>query len=201
MPQPGDGQGLVRTHVLSMDPYMRRQMGGGLVPYANPPKLGDVRVGRGAGVVIQRRHPDGKCGEPVQVEFGWRERVVLDGCGLRKLLPEDLKPLSLSLGIVRQSAATALAGHLDSTSSQYRCSEQGLHHAGVARQMRQVRIGSHLARRDQALKKLMDWYCAGRLRLRETVAEAWRRLRRRSSTKLSGANIGKQVVRLAAAAE
>ena len=42
-------------------------------------------------------------------EFGWREHVVLNGDGLRKLAP-DLQPLSLSLGVVGQSAATAWVG-------------------------------------------------------------------------------------------
>jgi NADPH-dependent curcumin reductase CurA len=30
-PRPADGQVLARTHYLSIDPYMRRQMGGGHV--------------------------------------------------------------------------------------------------------------------------------------------------------------------------
>jgi NADPH-dependent curcumin reductase CurA len=56
-PSPADGQVLARTHFLSIDPYMRRQMGGGHGQYANPLKLGDVMIGRGAGVVIESRHP------------------------------------------------------------------------------------------------------------------------------------------------
>ena len=49
MPRPADGQVLARTHFLSIDPYMRRQMGGGHGQYANPLKPGDVMIGRGAG--------------------------------------------------------------------------------------------------------------------------------------------------------
>ena len=112
MPRPADGQVLARTHFLSIDPYMRRQMGGGHGQYANPLKPGDVMIGRGAGVVIESRHPDFKVGDPVQSEFGWREHAVLDGRGLRKL-PADLKPLSLSLGIIGQSGATAMVGLVD----------------------------------------------------------------------------------------
>jgi NADPH-dependent curcumin reductase len=112
MPKPADGQVLARTHFLSIDPYMRRQMGGGHGQYSNPLKLGDVMIGRGAGVVIESRHPDFKAGDPVQSEFGWREHVALDGRGLRKL-PADLKPLSLSLGIIGQSGATAMVGLVD----------------------------------------------------------------------------------------
>ena len=56
--------------------------------------------------------PDFEPGDAVQSEFGWREHAVLDGEGLRKLAP-DLQPLSLSLGVVGQSAATAFVGLYD----------------------------------------------------------------------------------------
>ena len=55
IPTPADGQVLVATHFLSIDPYMRRQMGGGHGQYPNPLKPGDVMIGRGAGVVFQRQ--------------------------------------------------------------------------------------------------------------------------------------------------
>jgi NADPH-dependent curcumin reductase len=112
MPKPADGQVLARTRFLSIDPYMRRQMGGGHGQYSKPLKVGDVMLGRGAGIVIETCHPDFKVGDPVQGEFGWREHVVVDGNGLRKL-PPDLQPLSLSLGLVGQSGATALVGLVD----------------------------------------------------------------------------------------
>jgi NADPH-dependent curcumin reductase CurA len=112
MPKPTDGQVLARTHFLSIDPYMRRQMGGGHGQYSNPLKVGDVMIGRGAGVVIETRHPGFQVGDAVQGEFGWREHVVLGGKGLRKL-PPDLRPLSLSLGLIGQSGATAMVGLVD----------------------------------------------------------------------------------------
>ena len=112
IPAPEDGQVLVRTHFLSIDPYFRRMMGNGHGQYANPLKLGDVMVGRGVGVVIESRHPDFKPGDAVQSEFGWREHVVLSGKGLRKL-PSDLQPLSLALGLIGQSGATAMVGLVD----------------------------------------------------------------------------------------
>lgn len=108
-PEPAEGQVVVRTHFLSIDPYFRRMMGGGHGQYANPLNIGDVMVGRGAGIVEASRHPDFAPGDAVQAEFGWREYVVLDGKGLRKL-PADLRPLSLSLGMIGQSGATAFVG-------------------------------------------------------------------------------------------
>src|SRR5262247_4241065 len=91
---------------------MRRQMGGGHGQYANPLKVGDVMLGRGVGIIIETCHADFKLGDAVQSEFGWREHVVLDGNGLRKL-PSDLRPLSLSLGLIGQSGATAMVGLVD----------------------------------------------------------------------------------------
>ena len=106
-PAPADGEVLVQTHVLSIDPYMRRAMGGGRNQYQLAP--GATMIGRGAGVVIKSRHPGFKEGDAVQSEFGWRELTILKGDGLRKLAP-DLQPLSSSLGIVGQSGATAFVG-------------------------------------------------------------------------------------------
>ncbi len=108
MPVPTDGEVLVATCYLSIDPYMRRQMGGSR-GYANPLKIGDVMIGRGCGIVVESRHPEFSAGDHVQAEFGWREYVTLSGDGLRKL-PADLEPMSLSLGIVGQSGATAWVG-------------------------------------------------------------------------------------------
>ncbi len=106
VPEPGPGQVLARTHFLSIDPYMRRRMGGSRgegIP------LGTTMIGRGAGVVVESCHPDFSPGDRVQSEFGWREHAVLDGTGLRKVA-KDLEPLSLSLGTVGQSGATAWVG-------------------------------------------------------------------------------------------
>ena len=95
MPSAADGQVRVRMHYLSIDPYMRRQMGGGRGSYAGSLRLGEVMIGRGASIVLESRHPHFRVGDPVQGEFGWREHVVLDARGLRKL-PTDLQPLSRS---------------------------------------------------------------------------------------------------------
>lgn len=111
VPAPAEGQVLARTSFLSIDPYMRRMMGGAR-DYAQPLLPGHRMIGRGCGIVIDSRHPDFRVGDAVQGEFGWREHAVLDGRGLRKV-PADLAPLSLSLGLVGQSGATAWVGLVD----------------------------------------------------------------------------------------
>jgi NADPH-dependent curcumin reductase CurA len=90
--------------------------------------------------------------------------------------------------------------------SQYNASQrQGLRNFGVildrSVMLRGFRIGSHLARRDQALDELMDWFRAGGLKFHETVAEGFEAAPGALVNMLSGGNIGKQVVRLAAATE
>jgi len=62
-------------------------------------------------LVVESRHADFMSGDRVQGEFGWREHAVLDGQGLRKL-PQDLRPLSLSLGVVGIAGGPAKCQHV-----------------------------------------------------------------------------------------
>ena len=89
--------------------------------------------------------------------------------------------------------------------SQYNVPERrGLRNVGVILDrcvtLRGFRIGNDLAPRDQALHELMAWFRAGRLKFRDTVAEGLDAAAGALVNMLSGGNIGKQVVRLAAAA-
>lgn len=302
MPQAGPGEVLVKTHFLSIDPYMRRAMGGS--KNYGQMRPGTVMIGRGAGVVLESRHPDFAPGDAVQSEFGWREHVVLKGDGLRKLA-SDLQPLSLSVGIVGQSAATAWVGlhdvgeikagetvvvsaaagavgsavgqiarirgcrvvgiaggpdkcrhvvddlgfddcidykagdltsalaaavpegidiyydnvggetleaaleHVNAEArvpicgqiSRYNATEPGvlrnvhvLLDKGV--RLQGFRIGTRLARRDEALAQLLAWWRAGKLNYRETVSQGFETAPAALVNMLSGGNYGKQVVKV-----
>src|SRR5271156_4778972 len=52
MPAPGEGQVLVKTHFLSVDPYMRGRITG-IRSYADPVNIGDVMVGGAVGEIIE----------------------------------------------------------------------------------------------------------------------------------------------------
>jgi hypothetical protein len=109
--------------------------------------------------------------------------------------------LDAVLACLNMNARVPICGQI----SQYNRGErQGLRNAGVfldkCVMLQGFRIGSHLARRDQALDELMDWFRAGRLKFRETVADGLEAAPAALVNMLSGGNIGKQVVRLAAAA-
>ena len=102
------------------------------------------------------------------------------------------------------NARVPVCGQISQYNRGERRRRQGLRNVGVILDkcvmLQGFRIGSHLARRDQALDELMDWFRAGRLRFRETVAEGLEAAPAALVNMLSGGNIGKQVVRLAAAA-
>ena len=189
LPRPADGQVLARTHFLSIDPYMRRQMGGGQ-PQSAKPLQGDVMIGRGAGLVVDSRHPDFRSGDRLQGEFGWREHAQLDGRSLRKL-PQDLRPLSLSLGIVGRSGATAFVGLVDIASIE--AGETVVVSAAAGA------VGSAVGKiaRINGCRVVR----AGRRKFREMVAHGLEAAPAALINMLSGGNIGKQVVRLAAATE
>jgi hypothetical protein len=55
--------------------YVRAPEG---MPDAGYFRVVEAMIGRGAGIVIESRHPDFRVGDPVQGEFGWREHVALD---------------------------------------------------------------------------------------------------------------------------
>ncbi len=64
--------------------------------------------------------------------------------------------------------------------------------------MQGFRIGGRLDRRDQALDELMAWWRDGKLEWRETVSEGFETAPTALINMLSGGNVGKQVVRVAA---
>ncbi len=77
VPQPGEGEFLVRVTHLSFDPTQRGWLGGDT--YLPAVRIGDpVRAG-GIGQVIASNHPGYDVGQLVQGTFGWQEHVVSNG--------------------------------------------------------------------------------------------------------------------------
>src|SRR5438132_8675218 len=56
MPEPNDGEVLLKTAYLSVDPYMRSRITG-IKTYADPVNIGDVMVGGTVGQVVQSKSP------------------------------------------------------------------------------------------------------------------------------------------------
>src|SRR5947199_3149346 len=83
-PEPRDGQVLLRTLWLSLDPYMRGRMSAAR-SYAKPVEVGEPMVGGTVNEVVASKHPDFKPGDVVLGYAGWQDYAVSDGAGLRKL--------------------------------------------------------------------------------------------------------------------
>lgn len=111
IPQPEDGQVLLRTVYLSLDPYMRGRMSDG-PSYAPPVALGDVMVGGTVGRVVESKHADYAPGDWVVSYSGWQDYFLSDGTGLLPLGKELAQP-SLALGVLGMPGFTAYMGLLD----------------------------------------------------------------------------------------
>ncbi|MGL4427753.1 MAG: NADP-dependent oxidoreductase [Silvania sp.] len=111
VPAPGEGQILLRTVYLSLDPYMRGRMSDA-PSYSPPVEIGAVMVGGTVSRIEQSNHPDFTPGEWVLGYSGWQDYAVSDGSGLVKLGENPEHP-SWALGIMGMPGFTAYMGLLD----------------------------------------------------------------------------------------
>src|SRR5713226_7136768 len=75
MPVVADGQVLVKTAYLSVDPYMRGRITG-VRSYADPVMVGDVMVGAAVGRIVESKSPDLSVGDYVSGYWGWQEHAA-----------------------------------------------------------------------------------------------------------------------------
>ncbi|MBB3086371.1 NADP-dependent oxidoreductase [Geodermatophilus sabuli] len=109
VPEPGEGQVVVRMVAMSVDPYMRGRMRSG-PSYAPPWEVGAVMSGGAVGRVVASRAPDLPEGTLVLTDAAWREIAVLDAGAVRRLpSPTDVPP-SWFLGVLGMPGLTAYAG-------------------------------------------------------------------------------------------
>jgi NADPH-dependent curcumin reductase CurA len=111
VPEPAQGQVLLRTEYLSLDPYMRGRMSDA-PSYAQPVQVGEVMVGGTVCRVESSRHPDYRKGEWVLAYSGWQDYALSDGTGLTRL-GKNPKNASHALGILGMPGFTAYMGLLD----------------------------------------------------------------------------------------
>jgi NADPH-dependent curcumin reductase CurA len=110
VPELAPGEVLVRTHYLSLDPYMRGRMSD-RKSYAKPQAIDEVMIGGTVGEVVATQSASFAVGDKVVGGSGWQEYAVVghDGAGLRKV--DDSKiPLSAYLGAVGMPGVTAWIG-------------------------------------------------------------------------------------------
>src|SRR6266478_2758141 len=108
VPDPGDGEVLVRGIYLSLDPYMRGRISAAR-SYAKPVEVGAVIEGRVVGQVVRACDPSFREGEYVLGGYGWQLYSAVPGKGLLKLDPTEA-PLSTALGVLGMPGLTAYVG-------------------------------------------------------------------------------------------
>jgi NADPH-dependent curcumin reductase CurA len=108
MPTAGDGEVLLKTHYLSLDPYMRGRMNDS-ASYATPVALGDVMTGEAVSEVLESNHPDLSPGDMVIGRTGWQTHSVATPDTLYRIDP-DLAPPSAWLGVIGMPGFTAYVG-------------------------------------------------------------------------------------------
>ncbi|MEE4146212.1 MAG: NADP-dependent oxidoreductase [Halieaceae bacterium] len=111
VPEPGDGEVLLQTLYLSLDPYMRGRMSA-RESYAPSVALGAVMVGGTVSKVVNSRNPGFAPGDLVTAYAGWQDYALSDGSDLMKLDPRIARP-SYALGVLGMPGLTAYVGLLD----------------------------------------------------------------------------------------
>ncbi|MDQ8021487.1 MAG: NADP-dependent oxidoreductase [Moraxellaceae bacterium] len=108
LPAPAEGQVLLRTEYLSLDPYMRNLMEEIGPAYAPSVALGAPMVGGTVSRVVASRNPRFREGEQVLANAGWQDYALSDGSDLLPL--GDTPQPSLALGGLGMPGFTAWVG-------------------------------------------------------------------------------------------
>ncbi len=111
IPDLKEGEILIRTRFLSVDPYMRGRMNAG-ASYAPGVELDEVMVGGAVGDVVASCHPHFSEGDVAQAPIGWQSHGIAFGEDAHKVDPR-LGPISTALGVLGMPGMTAYFGILD----------------------------------------------------------------------------------------
>jgi NADPH-dependent curcumin reductase CurA len=111
VPDPSEGEVLVRGIYLSLDPYMRGRISAAR-SYARPVEIGAVMEGRVVGQIARSRDPGFREGDYVLGGYGWQLYSAVPAQGLVKLDAKEA-PLSTALGVLGMPGLTAFVGLSD----------------------------------------------------------------------------------------
>lgn len=110
LPTPGEGDLLLETLYLSLDPYMRGRMSAA-ESYADPVEVDAVMVGGTVSRVLESRAQGFTAGDVVLSFSGWQTHSVADARHVRRLDP-TAAPVQTALGVLGMPGFTAYAGLL-----------------------------------------------------------------------------------------
>jgi NADPH-dependent curcumin reductase CurA len=111
IPEPTNGQVLLRTRFLSVDPYMRGRMND-RKSYVAPFQLNEVLNGGIVGEVVESKSNNFVKGDLVVGSLGWQDYSIAGEKEVRKINPE-IAPVSTALGVLGMPGLTAYFGLLD----------------------------------------------------------------------------------------
>lgn len=114
VPEPGDGEVLLKTLYLGLAPVMRFYMQG--LPAAGevPLSLGDIIHGRGVAQIVKSRNAAWREGEIVQGQLGWQTYKVSGMTAKEKFIrmPNNGLPAALGAGVLGMKGMSAYAGYM-----------------------------------------------------------------------------------------
>lgn len=108
LPELREGDVLLRTVYLSLDPYMRGRMNASR-SYASPIEVGAVMEGGTISEVIATRSAALHTGDLVLAKSGWQTHAVLPAAELQRIDP-TVAPLTTALGILGMPGFAAYLG-------------------------------------------------------------------------------------------
>ncbi|MFC7786275.1 MULTISPECIES: NADP-dependent oxidoreductase [unclassified Rossellomorea] len=111
VPKPSEGQVLVKTLYLSVDPYMRGRMSDAK-SYVEPFQLNEALAGGAVGEVVESESGHFQKGDFVVGMLPWQEYSLADEKQIRSIDPE-VAPISTHLSILGMTGLTAYFGLLD----------------------------------------------------------------------------------------
>ena len=111
VPEPGDGELVVRNLFISLDPAMRGWMNEGK-SYIPPVGIGEVMRAGAVAKVVASKNPGFAVGDHVVGIFGVQDYALSNGKGVTRVDPK-LVPLPVYLGTLGMPGMTAYFGLLD----------------------------------------------------------------------------------------
>ena len=114
IPQPAEGEILIKTLYLSVAPVMRAYMLDG-AGFEKPLEIGEVMRGRGVGRVVESNNPDFEVGDVVHGKLGWQEYSVNDGSAYYMMyrVTQRVAPFSTAIGVLGVTGFTSYLGLVD----------------------------------------------------------------------------------------
>jgi len=118
IPEPGEGEVLLRTLWLALDPLIRFAIDEKRLSGATQVHVGDVMYGPAVSQVVRSNHKDYAPGDIVESRTGWREYAVVapdlsDYRGPPRKVDPALAPVQTALGALGMPGETAYVGMID----------------------------------------------------------------------------------------